>query len=248
MSNGNLALARAFVLTACMVASGGCDIGAAHSEESRTPEVRYRIDSARNRIWVLTHDGVMLYDITAPKTIAISLPEWVQAGKAYACLPDLALGPRGEAVITSNAVPTLWRIHPETLAVTVHPLALDADTDKDVGFSGLAYSAQHAAFFAVSYAHGSLWRIDPLFERAQKIELSEPVRSACGLAVRPRATQPSRAAQEGIRRPDGLCVRTAQEVLDLDFAPNQRSAHVTARVRAGVRFPPFNHAGHEPCG
>jgi len=173
MSNGKLAVAMTFFLAAC--------IGAAHSEEPRAPEVRYQIDSARNRIWVLTGDGVILYDVTTPKKMAISLPDWVVVDKAYGCLPDLALGPKGEAVVTSNVVPTLWAIHPETLAVTVHPLALDADTDNDVGFSGLAYSAEHGAFFAVSYAHGSLWRIDPLFTRARKIDLSEPVRTACGL-------------------------------------------------------------------
>lgn len=214
MSNGKVAVAVAFFLAAC--------IGAAHSEESRTPEVRYQIDSARNRIWVLTDDGVSLYDVKAPKRTAISLPDWVWVDKTYGCLPDLALGPEGEAVITSNVVPTLWRVDPESLAVTVHPLALDADTDKDVGFSGLAYSAEHGAFFAVSYAHGSLWRIDALYTRAQKIELSEPIRTACGLAVRPRGA-----------RTGGLCVRTAEEVWDLDLAPSQRSAYVTARVRAG---------------
>lgn len=219
MSNGKVAIAVAFVLAAC--------IGAAHSGESRAPEVRYQIDSARNRIWVLTDHGVTLYDVRAPKAIAISLPEWVRVDKAYGCLPDLALGPKGEAVITSNVVPTLWKIHPETLAVTMHPLALDADTDKDVGFSGLAYSAEQGAFFAVSYAHGSLWRIDPQLARAEKIGLSEPIRNACGLAARPLG------AQHSIRRLAGLCVRTLREVWDVDFAPSQRAAFVAARLRPG---------------
>lgn len=226
MSNGKVAVAITFFLAAC--------IGAAHSAESRTPEVRYQVDPARNRIWVLTDDGVSLYDVMARKAIPISLPEWVRVDKAYGCLPDLALGPKGEAVITSNVIPTLWTVHPETLAVTVHPLALDADADKDVGFSGLAYSAEQGAFFAVSYAHGSLWRIDPLFRRAQRIDLPEPVRGGCGLAVRPRVVQ------QNIRRLGGLCVRTAREVWELDFAPSQRAAYVRARVRAG--------AGHESCG
>lgn len=173
MSNGKLAIAVTF-----FVAAG---IGAAHSSESRAPEARYQIDAARNRIWVLTDDGVVLYDVTKPKTIPIALPDWVVAGKAYGCPPDLALGPRGEAVVTSNVVPALWKIHPETLAVTVHPLALDADADKDVGFSGLAYSAEQGAFFAVSHALGSRWRIDPLFTRAQKVGLAEGNPRSCGL-------------------------------------------------------------------
>jgi hypothetical protein len=233
MSYGNLATtaARAFLLAASIVSSGGCDLGAAPSQEagdaslapeSRAPEVRYQVDRARNRIWVLTADGVSLYDVTKPKRTAISLPDWVWVGAKYGCLPDLALGPRGEAVVTSNIVPTLWTIHPETLAVTVHPLALDADTDKDVGFSGLAYSAEHAAYFAVSSLHGSLWRIDPLFTRAQKIALSEPMHKACGLAVR------SRTAQQNTSRQVGLCVQTPREAWNIDLAPDQRSAYVRA--------------------
>ncbi len=228
MSNGNCA--KAFLLAACLATSGGCDSGAAPSRVSNTPEwnapdARYRVDAARHRVWVLTLDGVALYDMKGDKRAAIALPEWVQVGESYGCMPDLALGPRGEAVVTSNVLPTIWTIDPETLVVTVHPLALDADTDKDVGFSALAYSAEEGAFFALSYAHGSLWRIDRQFTRAQKIELSEPIRGACALAARPR----------GVRQPVGrfaeLCVRTPREIWDVGFAPSRRSAYVTARTR-----------------
>jgi hypothetical protein len=237
MSNGNLvtALARAILF---LVSSGGCDIGAAPVQEARyaslTPQerasaVRFQVDPARNRIWVLTQDAVFLYDVAKPERIAISLPEWTWVGAKYACLPDLTLGPRGEAVITSNVVPTLWTIHPETLAVTVHPLVLDADSDKDVGFSTLAYSAEHAAFFAVSSLHGSLWRIDPLFRRAQKIALSEPLQKACGLAVRAQT-------QQKTKRLAGLCVQTARDAWNIDFAPDQRSAYVRAGGSSSCSF------------
>ncbi len=71
----------------------------------------------------------------------------------YACAPDIAIGPRGEVVVTSNVLPVLWKIDPDTLAVSVHRLQLDADHDKDVGFSGLAYSEHNGAYFAVSELH-----------------------------------------------------------------------------------------------
>jgi hypothetical protein len=240
MSNGNLFTvpARAFVLAACVVTGGGCDLGAAApqeindtspAQEGRASAVRFQVDATRNRIWVLTKDAVFLYDVAKPERIAIALPEWTWVGAKYACLPDLALGPKGEAVITSNVVPTLWKIHPESLAVTVHPLVLDADSDKDVGFSGLAYSAQHAAFFAVSALHGSLWRIDPLFRRAQKIALSEPVQKACGVAVRAQT-------QQKTGRLAGLCVQTAREAWNIDFAPDQRSAYVRAGGSSSCGF------------
>ena len=219
MRTGNLVIVAAFFLASC--------VGAAPSEEKvAMPEARYRIDEARSRIWVLTGDGVELYDVAAQRRTAIALPDWVRVARAYGCLPDLALGRNGEAVVTSNAVPTLWRIDPASLAVTVHPLVLDADADKDVGFSGLVYSAEQGVFFAVSYALGSLWRIDPLLRRAQRIELSEPIPGGCDLAVRPRVVLQS------IRRFGGLCVRTARELWEVEFAPSQRSAYVRARMRA----------------
>jgi len=115
------------------------------------------------RPWQLTRDGVM-----AGQT-PVSIPGWIHAAEPYACRRELAIGPKGEAVVTSNVISTLWRIDPVTLAVTEHPLALDADADRDVGFSSLVYSPRHAAYFAVSAAHGTLWRIDTQLQRAQKL-------------------------------------------------------------------------------
>jgi hypothetical protein len=89
----------------------------------------------------------------------------------------VAIGPHGEAVVTSNVLPVLWKIDPQTLAVSVHRLQLEADKDKDVGFSGIVY--RNGAYFAVSDLQGSLWRIDPLMRRAERIAASEELRGAC---------------------------------------------------------------------
>ncbi|HYA47603.1 MAG TPA: hypothetical protein VEF92_08640 [Burkholderiales bacterium] len=234
MSNG---IASAFLLAVLVVAIGGCDFGAASQQrpnavrnglESPPPSARYGVDPARHRVWILTRDGVSIYDVTRSERIVVPLPYWLWVDAPYAYLPDLALGPRGEAVITSNVVPTLWRIDPETLAVvSVHPLLLDSDTDKDVGFSGLVYSSEHEAFFAVSDLHGSLWRIDPDLGRARKIWLSTPVRKAFGLTVLPRLLR-----QQTSRQTE-LCVRTPRGGRAVDFAPGERSAYVSAAPCAG---------------
>jgi hypothetical protein len=231
MWNGNAVAVRVFFLAISIMSIGGCDNGAAPRQAAKAvhdrPQLqpltgRYKVDPARNRVWVLTHEGVSVYDLSRPERIVLSLPDWLLVDTSYACPPDLALGPRGEAVITSNIVPTLWRIDPDTLAVSVHPLVLDADTDKDVGFSGLAYSPQHGAFLAVSYAHGSLWRIDPLLKGAQKIPLSAPIPEACGLAVR------SRSSQQALGRLADLCVRTPHGGWSVVFGRDWRSAYVSA--------------------
>lgn len=139
---------------------------------------RYRAQPELARAWVIDAGGLFLEEARKPRR-AIKLADWQWAGEPYACAPDLAVGPRGEVVVTSNVLPVLWRIDPYTLAVTVHRLQLDADTDKDVGFSALVYSERDGAYFGVSALHGSLWRIDPLLRRAQKIALSEPQAGAC---------------------------------------------------------------------
>jgi hypothetical protein len=228
MSNG---IVSALFLAALTVPIGGCDLGAAPQRmpdavrfvpESPPPSMRYGVDTARNRVWLLTRDGVSIYDVMRSEKIVVPLPDWLWVDAPYGCLPGLALGPKGEAVITSNVVPTLWRVDPATLAVSVHPLLLDSDTNKDVGFSGLAYSSEQEAFFAVSGAHGSLWRIDPGLEKARKIWLSAPIPNACGLVVLPRVLR-----QQTNRRAE-LCAYTPQGGRAIDFDPGQRSAYVRA--------------------
>ena len=191
MWNAKAGTVRALFLAASMVLIAGCESGAAPRQASndapdlQLPGTRAQVDLARNRVWVLTPEGVFLFDLSRPGRAAVPLPGWVWAGAPYGCLPDLALGPRGEAVVTSNVLPTLWRIDPDSLAVSVHALALDADTDKDVGFTGLVFSPQHGAYFAASHAHGSRWRIDTLMRTAQNIPLSASNPQPCGLALRP---------------------------------------------------------------
>ena len=127
----------------------------------------------RGMVWLLNAEGLFLQDPRSGHQLAITLPDWQWASEPYACMPDLAIGPRGDVVVTSNVLPKLWRVDSGTLAVTVHALQLDADNDKDVGFAGLVYSGLHSAYFAASQLHGSLWMIDASLQRGRKIVLED---------------------------------------------------------------------------
>jgi hypothetical protein len=221
MSNG---IAPLSFLAASLIALAGCDAGVSTVPAPSTagaatePNIRYQVDAANGRIWWLTREGVYVHDAKKPQKLAVPIPGWQWAGEPYGCLPALALGPNGEALVTSDVVPTVWKIDPDTLAVSVHVLAPDSDADKDVGYTALAYSSEHGAFFAVSGLHGSLWRIDSSLTRAEKVA-SAPMRNACGLS----AAMPQKA-----ERRNGLCVRGKQGDWTVQLESDQRSASVRA--------------------
>jgi hypothetical protein len=121
-----------------------------------------------HRSFTLTREGVLVQSPADSRSVTLELPGWLWAGEPH-LPPALALGPNGEAVITSNVAPTLWRVDPRTLAVSVHPLVLDTDTDKDVGFASIAYDPKRGAFIAYSDIQRSVWKIDRRLETATKI-------------------------------------------------------------------------------
>lgn len=128
---------------------------------------RRQVQSEQGRAWVIDAGALYLEEAGTPRR-AIALPGWQWLGRPYGA-PAIAIGPRGDVVVTSNVLPVLWRIDPQSLQVSVHSLELDADTDKDAGFSALVYSERDAAYFAFSELTQTLWRVDPLLRRAQKI-------------------------------------------------------------------------------
>lgn len=139
-------------------------------------------DAARERIWSLTREGVAVQVRAKPGKTVVELPDWMWVHAPWACPPDLAIGPKGEAVVTSNVTATLWRIDPETLAVTVHPIALGSDTQRDFGFSRLVYSREKGVFIAVSDTFASTWEIDARLTTARKVAESAALANPCRFA------------------------------------------------------------------
>jgi len=153
------------VLAAAIACVAAAPTRAGAAADARLAVERY--DAAHARVWRLSRSGV---DVSDPSgSASIELPDWQWVLPPYGCLPDLALGPGGEVVITSNVIPTLWRIDPRSLAVTVHPLALDSDPDKDIGFSRIVYSAERGAYYALAGPHRSVWEIPATLTDARKV-------------------------------------------------------------------------------
>jgi hypothetical protein len=136
--------------------------------------LRVREDPQRDRLWVLRTDGVRLYSLQTRQLLRhVALPGWYWAGKPYGCTPDLAVGARGEALVTSDVAPALWRIDGRTLTASVRQVLLDADEHIDAGFAALAFLPEERAYRAVSPV-GSLWSIDEGLTRARRIGRTTP--------------------------------------------------------------------------
>lgn len=218
----------AVLVTAALAALAGCESGTGsttsyqyrgNASAGQQIGMRYQLDASRERVWWLNRDGAVVKDLRTMQRTAVPIADWTRVGEAWSCAPDLALGPGGEALVTSNIVPVVWKIDPETMAVTEHPLVLDADTDKDFGFTGLAYSAEHDAYFAVSGSHGTLWKIDAQLTRAEKVALSSPIYNAC------RVVPSGRAASQASGSAAGLCVGGARN-WTVDVALADRTGRV----------------------
>jgi hypothetical protein len=161
MSYGN----RWMVLMMALIAITGCG-GNEQSPRSAAAEygydareaLRIRSDAARSRHWVLTLEGVRVYDTRTKALIReVALPGWSIA--RILCHPDLALDRAGSALVSSNIEPGLWRIDGKSFEVSVREIRLNEREKWDVGFGAMAFSAE-GTLFATTYRGGTLWRVD----------------------------------------------------------------------------------------
>lgn len=154
-----------YVVSGILFASSlvACDAGPAPAQNGPTPKVRVQLDAARNRVWLLTAEGLVIYEPAVPgRVLRVPLLGWQTAGRPDGCVPEFALGPGGEAVIGSDLVAVLLRVDPETLTVTRHELRLDdgSGADRDTGFAALRYDPARGAYLLASRADGSIWQVD----------------------------------------------------------------------------------------
>ncbi len=181
--------------------------------EGRLEALRVQVDVARNRLWVLHGDGVYVYEITTRRQIGRI---GMLVGEPAHCAPDLALDPSGAAIVSSNVRAVLWRLDPERFEARRHELVRDTDRHKIVGFTGLAFA--DGLLFGVDARQGSLWKIDLAAGKAEKLELSSPVRGACGLARHPDAAP---------GRPLILCAAGEKGIRRIEMSPDLRRGNVS---------------------
>jgi hypothetical protein len=179
------AIAPLSLLAASIIALGGCDSGVGTNQPLRPAaaaseqNVRYQIDAAHGRIWWLTREACFSRRQDAAKSPCRFRAGGLRAGLTVACR-------RWRWVRTERRWSPVsgihgWKIDPDTLAVSMHVLAPDADLDE----RGLPPSPIRPSTLrtAISGLQGSLWKIDRPLTRKQKIRALGAMPKACGVAV-----------------------------------------------------------------
>jgi hypothetical protein len=141
--------------------------------------LRTKIDTARNRLWVLGLDYVHVYDASHKALIRkTALPNWSVAGRI--CAPDLVLDRTGAAFVSSNVQSRLWRIDGDGFALTEHIIALRERESWDVGFAALVFRPD-GSLLALTSSTGMVWRIDLATNSASVVDTNASLMGACDL-------------------------------------------------------------------
>ena len=177
MSSSTRILALAF--TAALAGCNADPVSSGQATVASADALRVRTDVQRGRAWVLGRQTVSAHQSLGGRELArVALPGWLLVDPDIACPPDLALDAAGDAYVSSNVVPVLWRIDGQTFEVTRIELVLDADHGRDVGFSALSVASE-GRLLAASTLAGSLWAVDPHAATAKKLLAFKPQAGAC---------------------------------------------------------------------
>ena len=129
--------------------------------------LRVKLDSPRNRVWVLGLDHVHIYDRYTKALIGrIALPGWSVADSL--CEPDIAFDWHGTAIISHNVQPRLWEIDGTSLELREHAIRLVGRESLDIGFAKLTFVSD-GTLIAADTSSGALWRIDLQNDTAHQV-------------------------------------------------------------------------------
>jgi hypothetical protein len=127
------------------------------------------LDPARGLRWELRRDSVFVYDIeTGALRRRVPLPGATFSASRDSCLPGMILGRLGAVIVSSNVHPRLWRISPARFEVEV--LDIEVGSEKEFGFSALAWGATEGTLYAAASPGRAKWLIDPAAGSAVEVD------------------------------------------------------------------------------
>lgn len=148
--------------------------------EGRTHVLRLRIDESRRRVWILDYDAAYVYALEDARLIArVPLP-MLQADRRR-CLPDMVLAKNGDAFVSDNRVPKIYRA---TIDGVVSALQGGLPAGQAPGYSAMTLTPD-GGFLVAGRTVGDLWRIELSTGRSSRIALDSPIEGACAFQIVP---------------------------------------------------------------
>ena len=208
------------------------------NSDGRKRTLRLKIDSLRNRLWLLDTDGVYLYALKENRLLGrVALPESIVTRKD--CLPDLALDSFGAAYVSDNRRPVIYvireQVHDAPLHKTDAPMTFSGAPPNDGGFSALAFVGEPPVLVAGSASTGRLWRVDVARNIATEIATdSNEYRGICGMAALPSRHSYAFGALSLVYATTGFRERLLGIALTPEF---ERASAVELKLPASVETP-----------
>jgi sugar lactone lactonase YvrE len=152
--------------------------------DGRTKALGIKVDSARDRIFIASGDGVYVYQLSQNLLLQKVLMAEVFNG-ATSALNDFAIDRAGNAYVTDSFNPHILQIDAQTLNFTVFAdvsaIPFGRQNDMPYNLNGLVISKDGRELIMVKTNDGSLWRLNLLSKKVDQIELAESVFQGDGL-------------------------------------------------------------------
>lgn len=146
--------------------------------------IRLAVDDARGRLWVLDHGAVYIYDLNNKELIKRVIFLATKTSQA-SCLPDMALDRQGNAFISDNTRPFIYRIGSGSLEIAQWLADERLSPFPDSGISAMAIGQDGKSLFAVNGFSGEFWRLDLETRSMHRLAIpANALRGACGLVIR----------------------------------------------------------------
>ena len=140
-------------------------------------DIRIRRDELRDRTWILRGDALYSYEYGPGGTSRrFALPGWIHVSARNACAPDVFIEAGGSVIVSSNIVPSLWRVDPTVANAVELSMEVSPATRKDFGFASLQ-TTENGELHGRGSIDRSLWLVD--LANRSAIQLDETHATSC---------------------------------------------------------------------
>jgi len=152
--------------------------------DGRVKALGLEVDDKRNRLWVVGHDAIYIYNLQSNELIKKNNLRDLGVFKA-SFLNDIVLDDIGNAYITDSFSPNLFKVDGETLMMSqfmeLKGVPYGTINKSPWNLNGIVITPDQKSLLIAQTNDGSLWKVNLAEKRVSKLVLSKPVDFADGL-------------------------------------------------------------------